>query len=730
MCDGLGQPASVTQALAMLDRALDHLNATDTASLPASVQAKALRTLERAGAKQVAARTRVLAAFAGQAAYEGDGHGSARAWLRWQTRVTTGAAAGAVGWLRRLDAHPVIGDALAAGDLSESWARQVCAWTDRLPPARQDDADEILAAAARAGADLAGLGGLAQEMYERAYRDHDDAPPDGFGERAVWLGTTMGGAGRLTGDLTPACSAALAAVLEALGKRAGPEDIRSAAQRRHDALAEACRRLIASGMLPDRAGQPTQVQLHMTLSQLRDQRGASAAEAAWAAARASQPGWVAGPEAEAAACDATVVPIVTGYVDWAALDRLTDFYLATRGLRPDGSAGPAHGASATEGTSERTFPTDRIQQGPAADAPPADQQDGPGSSAEPPRDADGSGATSGTSATGTTNRTGPPPDPPTAGQRGRPGGPATPPREPDERSATSGTSATGTTNRTGPPAGPPTADQQGRPGASAGPPRTAATSGTSGTGATTRAGPPAGPPTADQQGRPGGSAGPPRTAGISGTSGTGATTRAGPPAGPPTADQQGIPGGPCGCACGGCTCPARPPLSPATLARLRQTMLRLAADVMSGPAGLAAWLRNSEFAGVSGGAQGGVSHGAATIGASASLPLAVPLPLDIGDAEPAIPAHLRRAVLARHQHCTYPGCRVPAAFCQIHHYIPRSRGGPTSLDNLGPACVFHHQIAVHRWGWTLTLHPDGEVTATSPDGRRVLRDHDPPSQAA
>jgi hypothetical protein len=87
-------------------------------------------------------------------------------------------------------------------------------------------------------------------------------------------------------------------------------------------------------------------------------------------------------------------------------------------------------------------------------------------------------------------------------------------------------------------------------------------------------------------------------------------------------------------------------------------------------------------------------------------------------------------VLARHQHCTYPGCRVPATFCQIHHYTPRARGGPTSLANLGPVCTFHHLIAVHRWGWTLTLHPDGEVTATSPDGTRILRDHDPPGRAA
>src|SRR5689334_14964408 len=100
-------------------------------------------------------------------------------------------------------------------------------------------------------------------MYERTHRDGEG--DGGFGDRALWLDTTLGGVGRLTGDLTAGCSAALTAVLQALGKRAGPEDLRTAAQRRHDALEEACRRLVASGMLPGRAGQPTQVQVHVTL---------------------------------------------------------------------------------------------------------------------------------------------------------------------------------------------------------------------------------------------------------------------------------------------------------------------------------------------------------------------------------------------------------------------------------------------------------------------------------
>jgi hypothetical protein len=151
-------------------------------------------------------------------------------------------------------------------------------------------------------------------------------------------------AGRLTGDLTPACAAAVSAVLEALGARAGPEDTRTKGQRDHDALAEACRRLVAAGMVPGRAGQPTHIQVHMTLGQLRGEPGAREAEAAWAAQRAGQAGWLSGPEAAAAACDATIVPVVTGQVDPVALDRLTGAFLAASGHRGELDAakpGPA-----------------------------------------------------------------------------------------------------------------------------------------------------------------------------------------------------------------------------------------------------------------------------------------------------------------------------------------------------------------------------------------------------
>ena len=117
----------------------------DAASLPAVTQARLLRELERAGSQHTAARARVLTAFTAQGGYADDGHGGPHPWLAWQTRVTAKAASGSIGWMRRLSAHPRIAGALAAGQISESYARKICGWTDLLPYAYRDTADEFLA---------------------------------------------------------------------------------------------------------------------------------------------------------------------------------------------------------------------------------------------------------------------------------------------------------------------------------------------------------------------------------------------------------------------------------------------------------------------------------------------------------------------------------------------------------------------------------------------------------
>jgi HNH endonuclease len=165
---------------------------------------------------------------------------------------------------------------------------------------------------------------------------------------------------------------------------------------------------------------------------------------------------------------------------------------------------------------------------------------------------------------------------------------------------------------------------------------------------------------------------------------------------------------PCGCSCGGCTCQPPAPLTPEAKAQLRRALLTMAADAMSGPDGLAAYLRTRRL---------GVPYSGK------------PLPLDVGQVK-GIPDHLRRAVILRDRHCAWPGgCDKPAAGCQVHHVIYRSRGGRTRLSDLVLLCSYHHQVCIHRLGWTLTLHPDGTTQARSPQGE-ILHSHGPPPARA
>ncbi len=323
-------PSSTGQALAMVRAGLGYLAGCDAGSLATAAQAEALIGLEHAEAQHTAARARILSVFTAQRGYEADGYYGPGSWLRAITRVTRGAAAAAAGWARRLGAHPVIAAALAQGQLPVSLARLICDWTDKLPEALREDADGILLAALLGGADQHDLARLAREMLERA-QTSPDRDHDGFEERALWLDTTFGGAGRIQGDLTPACAAALTVVLDALGQRAGPEDTRTAAQRRHDAIEEACRRLISGHVIPGRDGQPPHLNLHIDLNDLR---GGSVLERAWTPARAAAgPGsaYLTGPAAEAAACDAVLTTIVTGQINWTVLDQLTTVWLTTHG---------------------------------------------------------------------------------------------------------------------------------------------------------------------------------------------------------------------------------------------------------------------------------------------------------------------------------------------------------------------------------------------------------------
>jgi len=498
-------PASAREALDMVRAGLGYLAAADATQLATETQAQCLRELEQADAMSTAARASVLAAFTAAQGYADDADYSARTWLMHKTQLTKGAAAGHTAWARRAATHRLVVAAMAGGEISESYARTLCLWTDKLPQDSREAADEILLAAAGQGMDLPDLAGLAAEMLERSRSDQPDDDKDrAFEDRAVRLATTFGGAGVIHGDLTPECATIVNTVLDALSAPVGAEDTRRHEQRYHDALQEVMRRLAASDLLPERAGQPVKAWVHVSLADLMLLEGSSAlleewtdqVHAAWAARRAAAAAgggdggaWLDGDAAAAIACDAAMAPIVTGDINIDALEDLVRLCVEL----------------------------DKLRQG---------------------------------------------------------GGP--------------------------------------RPGTTA------------------------------------------------------------------------------------------------AWAAAEQAVIGKAVDLLAGPGGLASFLRRRQL-------------GVRLAGPS--------LPLDIGYAE-TVPAGIRNAVLLRDRHCQWAGgCTQPAGACEVHHTKHKADGGKTSVKDCVLLCPFHHQIVIHRWGWTLAVNPDGTTTAWNNNKTKVLHSHGPPARA-
>jgi hypothetical protein len=155
--------------------------------------------------------------------------------------------------------------------------------------------------------------------------------------------------------------------------------------------------------------------------------------------------------------------------------------------------------------------------------------------------------------------------------------------------------------------------------------------------------------------------------------------------------------------------PAAGPGTARSREALELAIIGTAVDLVSGPGGLASFLRTRLLDGRLAGPS---------------------LPLDVGVSRD-IPAAIRQAVILRAKgHCEWAGgCGQPAAGCEVHHLRHRANGGKTSVTDCALFCTFHHQVVIHRWGWTVALNPDGTTTAISPDGTKILRSHGPPARA-
>jgi hypothetical protein len=330
---------NASEKFALVESLLGELAGDDVASQPVAVTAEGLRALEQIDAVGAAVRARLLHAFDAQQGSVADGQRTTRTWLVNCLRITKGQAGEYKAIQALAGKHEPLLAGLRDGTLTKSVALQLARWTKAIPEEFRGGAEEILLAAAQAGVDLRGLAAICAEIRERtAGPDPDDEPDDDPRlDRSVSVDTTMDGVGVMRGDLTAECAAMVTSVLDALSAPTGGGDLRTQPQRYHDALEEAMRRLLASGLLPKRAGAPVKALAHIHFTELLAMDKDSVLQdswiadyrARWAAHRAAASvgprdggAWLTGDAARVVACDAMIVPVVTGDLDPDAVEDL------------------------------------------------------------------------------------------------------------------------------------------------------------------------------------------------------------------------------------------------------------------------------------------------------------------------------------------------------------------------------------------------------------------------
>jgi hypothetical protein len=95
--------------------------------------------------------------------------------------------------------------------------------------------------------------------------------------------------------------------------------------------------------------------------------------------------------------------------------------------------------------------------------------------------------------------------------------------------------------------------------------------------------------------------------------------------------------------------------------------------------------------------------------------------LDVGRATSVWPRAIRRAMTSRSPHCQWPGCEIPAPWCDAHHFQHWEHGGETSLANGVHLCRRHHTFLHQHRDWTSTFERQ-HLRVFRPDGTEVHAD--------
>jgi hypothetical protein len=88
-------------------------------------------------------------------------------------------------------------------------------------------------------------------------------------------------------------------------------------------------------------------------------------------------------------------------------------------------------------------------------------------------------------------------------------------------------------------------------------------------------------------------------------------------------------------------------------------------------------------------------------------------PLDLGISTRTVTKRQRKALVARDRGCAFPGCGAPPSWCEGHHIIHWSDGGPSDMGNLLLLCGFHHRL-LHHSDWEIEMGTDRHPTFIPP----------------
>jgi hypothetical protein len=243
---------------------------------------------------------------------------SVRGWLVEELRRSPAEARRAVFVARSLPAHPKLGAAFDAGDLSFEHARVIVSCVRELHGEPREWATDVLVDAARS-VDPTTLGQVVGEIRLRTGLDEDReaAAQRLYADRYVKTDVTVFGMIHLDAMLDPEAGRILCAALDAL-TAASPDrdsenpdaDTRTVPQRRADALVDLARYSLSGGALPDHGGDRPTVMVTIGYDQLAaritDTTGIPTLNGPYG------PTPITPAAARRIACDADIIPAILG----------------------------------------------------------------------------------------------------------------------------------------------------------------------------------------------------------------------------------------------------------------------------------------------------------------------------------------------------------------------------------------------------------------------------------